>query len=122
MKKNVTRIMALIVAITMMFSVSAFAEIRDISESRGVFPTPSIKLVGNTANCSVKLSYFGKSISATLELKQGSTVIASWSGTKSNALTLSGNAVVQSGLTYTLTVSGTVNGVAYTPSSISITP
>jgi len=55
-------------------------------------------------------------------LKQGSTVIASWSDTGTGILTLSGTATVVSGITYTLTVSGTINGVPFAPASITKTP
>ena len=55
-------------------------------------------------------------------IKQGSTVIASWSDAANHEVTLSGTATVTSGVTYTLTVYGTIDGVAFTPASITKTP
>lgn len=83
---------------------------------------PKMVVVGNTATCSVRITAAGKEIDATLELKQGSTVIASWSDTATGSLTLSGTVTVTSGVTYTLTVSGTIDGIAFTPASITKTP
>ena len=85
-------------------------------------PKPKMTVVGNTATCSVTLSAPGKAIDATLELKQGSTVIASWSDNDIGLLTLSGTATVVSGITYTLTVYGTIDNVAFVPASITKTP
>ena len=83
---------------------------------------PKMFIVGSTATCSVTLKAQGHYIDATLELKQGSTVIASWSDAANHELTLSGTATVISGVTYTLTVYGTIDGVAFTPASITKTP
>ena len=69
--------------------------------------TPNLSFSGTTANCSVTVKGSG-TINATLELWQGST----WSGSGTNRVSISGSASVSRGQTYTLTVSGTVGGVA----------
>lgn len=73
--------------------------------------TPNLSFSGTTANCSVTVKGSG-TINATLELWQGSTLVASWSGSGTNRVSISGSASVSHGQTYTLTVSGTVGGVA----------
>jgi hypothetical protein len=83
---------------------------------------PRMFIVGSTATCSASLKAPGQYIDATLELKQGSTVVASWSDSATGELILSGTATVTSGVTYTLTVYGTIDGVAFTPASITRTP
>ena len=87
-----------------------------------VISRPRMTIVGATATCSVNLKAPGQYIDATLELKQGSTVIASWSDADTGELTLSGTATVTSGVTYTLTVYGTIDSVPFTPVSITKTP
>ena len=72
---------------------------------------PNLSFSGTTANCSVTVKGSG-TINATLELWQGSTLVASWSGSGTNRVRINGSASVSHGQTYTLTVSGTVGGVA----------
>ncbi len=83
--------------------------------------TPSLTYNGTTANCRVTIRDFGKTIATTMELKQGSTVIASWSDSSTSVLNLSETVTVTSGQTYTLRVSGTINGTAFTTVQISKT-
>ena len=71
---------------------------------------PSLSFNGTTASCSATVKGSGEII-ATLELWQGSTLVASWSGTGTVSVFLHGTATVLHGQTYTLTVSGTVGGV-----------
>lgn len=87
-----------------------------------VITRPKMVVVGTTATCSVNLKAPGQEIDATLELKQGSTVVASWTDSAVGTLTISGTATVTNGVTYTLTVSGTIDGVPFTPASITKTP
>ncbi len=121
MHKKVLKIVSIVMVLTMLFSVSAFAAHVPGDEINAT-PRPIMRVIGSTATCSVKLTAPGKLIDATLTLTQGSTVIASWSDSAVGTLTLSGTATVTSGLTYTLTVSGTIDGVPFTPASITKTP
>ena len=59
-------------------------------------------------------------IDATMELWYGSTLVDSWSDSDSTCLTLAGTHSVVSGRTYTLTVSGTAGGVAFTGTPVSV--
>lgn len=56
-----------------------------------------------------------------MELWQGSTLIASWNKTGTGRVDFSETATIVNGLSYTLTVSGTVDGVAFTPRSVTKT-
>lgn len=122
MRKKTLIIVAVIMIVSVLFSRSVFAAHVPPDELNYNAPMPTMRVVGSTATCKVTLRAAGQSIDATLELKQGNTVIASWSGIGSGILTLSGTATVVSGVTYTLTVSGTIDGVAFTPASITKTP
>lgn len=119
-KKILITIIALL--LVFLFTVSAFATQAMTGNVRFNPAQPTVSINGNKAKCSARLNSPGAIINATLELKQGSTVIASWSDTGIGYLLLSGTANVTPGVTYTLTVSGTVNGVAFTPASITVTP
>ena len=120
--KKTKRILMLLLALVLLFSSSAFAA-QVITDNVNYTPVrPTVTISGSTALCSVRLYAAGKAIDATLELTQGSTVVASWHDTGTGYLFISGTVDVTSGVTYTLTVSGTVNGVAFTPSSITVTP
>ena len=75
---------------------------------------PSLTFNGTTAHCSVacKGDRATDSISATLTLYQGSTVIDSWSNSGTFYVPVSGNCGVVSGVTYRLKLSWSVNGVS----------
>lgn len=125
MNKRVKEVMVIVLVLVAVFGV--FASIVNAAyvspdNAKAVITRPKMFIVGNTATCSASLKAPGQYIDATLELKQGSTVIASWSDADTGELILSGTATVTSGVTYTLTVYGTIDGVAFTPSSITRTP
>ena len=71
---------------------------------------PTLSFSGTTANCSVTIRAKGKAIDATLELWQGSTMVASWHKTGTSSVTISETYNCTSGVTYTLTVTGTIGG------------
>lgn len=89
------------------------------AEPRATIATPTLTFDGTTANCEVRITDFGKQIVATLELWQGSTLIASWNGTASSRLVISETCTVTKGLTYTLKVNGTVGGVEFEETQVS---
>ena len=73
---------------------------------------PALSFSGTTANCSVYVNSGTPdgSISATIQLWQGSTCVATWYASGVGSLTHSASKAVTSGLQYTLTVDATVNG------------
>lgn len=82
-------------------------------EARAVTPNLDLTFEGTTAHCKATVTGPGKSIDATMVLKQGSTVIDSWSGTGTSIVSLEGKHTVTKGTTYTLEVSGTANGTPF---------
>lgn len=122
MKHRKTIILAILMLAIVLSSVGSYAA-TPISgdEVDALGPRPTLTITGSQASCSVTIRATGKTIDATLELWQGSSLIASWTDCNTGVLTLSGTASVVSGLTYTLTVSGTINGVEFTPCSVTKT-
>lgn len=112
MKKK--RLLLLLFVFAIMMSLTANAAIQATRVE------PMLTFSGTTATC--KATVFGSgTIDATMELWYGSTLVDSWSDTATNRLTLTGTHGVVSGRTYTLTVRGTVNGVAFTAPPVSKT-
>lgn len=116
------RIVMVVVAFVLLLSSIASASQTAEEPTRYVGSQPTMTVVNGVATCKVRLLFPGKDIDATLELTQGGTPVDSWSDTGYGYLVLSGNANVTSGVTYTLTVYGTVDGVSFTPASITVTP
>ena len=119
MRKSL-KILSVVIALLLVFSVSAFADQSFSDETRGT-GVPTITVFGNTAKCKAVITFYGKYIEADLELWQGTTLVGSWSNSGTGSVTVSGNATIVHGLTYTLTVSGTADGLPFTPQSITRT-
>lgn len=117
MRKRIVSFAA-VMALLLAMCISAVAV-----EPRLTTSTPSLTFSGTTANCSVIVSgEEGDTISAVLSLYRGSTLIDSWPGNGTTAIYISGSASgLTSGVTYTLKVSGTVNGVAFSGTPVSKT-
>ena len=81
---------------------------------------PRLKISGTTATCSVVYKGYRDcdSISVTLKLKQGRTVIATWSDSDTGSVVISENCTVQKGKSYELVMSATVNGVKHSDVSV----
>lgn len=118
--KNVKRIIPIVLAIVLVLGSSAFAAVQQPNEVTNV-GTPSLKVIGTTAVCECRISFGGQAIDATMELYQGSTLVASWSDTGTGSVYFYETETIVHGLTYTLTVSGTVDGISFTPRSITKT-
>ncbi len=75
---------------------------------------PSLSFSGTTAYCSVVCqgNKPTDSISATLTLYHGSSVVNSWSSSGKFCVPVSGNCTVTSGVTYRLELTWSVNGVS----------
>lgn len=81
-------------------------------EPKSTTPNLSLTFSGTTAYCKAVITSSGQ-IDATMTLKQGSTVIDSWSAAGRSPLRLTGEHTVTKGSTYTLEVSGTANGKSF---------
>lgn len=82
--------------------------------SRTIDFTPTIVFDGTRATCTVRIAgdRVTDTISATMKLRQGNTVIDEWSGSASGILKLEETATVKRGKSYTLVVNATINGIA----------
>ena len=82
------------------------------SPARSLSANPLLSFAGTTANCSVyiRADNLNDSISATIQLWQGSSCVATWYASGVGSLTHSASKAVTSGLQYTLTVDATING------------
>lgn len=115
-------ILCFVLIIGFLFSVSASAAgiIEKDPITRGV-GTPRMTVNGSTVTCSSSITAGGSSIDATLVLSQGSTEIASWHKTGTGVVTFSETESIVRGLTYTLTLTGTIDGVPFPTRSITKT-
>lgn len=87
-------------------------------EPRITVNQPTLEFSGTTALCEFRITNFGKSISVTLELWNGSTLVDSWTRSGSSVVTISETCTVVSGRTYTLVVHGTCGGESFSSTSI----
>jgi len=107
---------ALFLALLLVFSISANA-----AQTRDQRASLSLSFSGTTANCSVYVVEPGVNITAVLSLWNGSTLVDSWSGSGATALVVSGSCPVVKGQTYTLKVTGTINGVLFVGTPVTAT-
>ena len=82
--------------------------------------TVNLTFNGTTVNCSGTVFDSG-SITANLELWQGSTKLISWPGSGNGFVQISETYTVVSGVTYTLKMNGTINGVSFPEASVTKT-
>ena len=113
-KRFITISLVIVLLISLCASVYAV-------ESRTQQVFPSLSFSGTTANCSVSV-YGDSKIEVTLELKNGTKLVDSWSDSGTNYVMLSGSHKVVSGQTYTLIASGTINGRTFNTSTTGTCP
>ena len=118
--RNAKRIIPVLLALVLLFTSTAFAALPSADNIMGV-GRPTLTVNGNTATCAARVTFAGKTIDATLELWQGSSLVASWNKTGASTVSFSETETIIHGLTYTLTISGTANGIAFTPQSVTKT-
>lgn len=78
----------------------------------------SLTFSGTTANCDGTVTDLNKYIVATMTLSTGGSAVASWSGSGWSVVNLGGSCKVTKGTTYSLVISGTVDGVAFSTTPI----
>ena len=98
------RSLCLGLVIVLLFTSIAFAA------SNAYSITPSLSFTGTIANCQVVISAPGKDIDVTMELYNGSTRVGYWHKTATSYVNLNKTKPVSSGNTYTLEISGTIDG------------
>ncbi len=94
--------------LTMLLPIQAHAV-----EQRASVNQPTLTFSGTTALCEFRITDLGKNIQVTMELWKGSILVASWSKSGTNIVTLSETCTVTRGPTYTLKVSGITGGVSF---------
>lgn len=109
------RVLATALLLTMMLCITAQA-----AQPRASI-VPGLTFTGTTANCSVVVSSVSDQIEVVLELWQGNTRIASWNGSGTTYVSISETCTVTKGKTYTLKVTGTINGTAFDEQSVTRT-
>lgn len=78
----------------------------------------SLSFSGTTAICDGTVTDLNKYIVATMTLSTGGSAVASWSGSGWSVVNLGGSCKVTKGTTYSLVISGTVDGVAFSTTPI----
>ena len=112
------RIICMMLLITMAFVIPANAV-----STRAISVAPDIEFDGTEATCTVRIigDRTTDEIEATMELRQGSRLIADWSASGNGFLEISETVTVARNATYTLEVEYSINGDSKTPVSISRT-
>jgi len=107
------RIIVLVITMMFAFSVCAFARMADI--------VPALSFNGTQAVCSVSYSSDNTtdSISVTMTLLKGNTVVNSWTTNGTGTLYFSHRAYAPKGYQYTLMIDSVVNGIDNAQVSIS---
>lgn len=105
------RIMPLLV--TLLFVISCTASTALAANGRAITGRPTLRIDGTTAYCGVtyRSGNSDTQISVTLTLKQGSTIIDSWSGSGKGMVIISETSTVELGKTYDLVLESTVDGI-----------
>lgn len=78
-----------------------------------ILASGTLTFSGTTAYCSGSVSDLNRYIVATMTLSHGNTVVGSWSGNGTSYVDLYGSCSVVKGQSYTLVISGTVDGVPF---------
>ena len=81
----------------------------------------SLTFSGTTANCSGTVTNPDKYIVATMTLSHGGTVVGSGYGEGTSYVVLNGSCTVTKGWSYTLVISGTVDGTPFSTTPITKT-
>ncbi len=94
------------------------APVANAIEPREAIAQSSLSFSGRTATCECSVSAYNESISVTMELWKGSTLVDSWTKTGYSTVFLTETCTVTRGQTYTLKVSGTSGGSSFGPTSV----
>lgn len=114
MKKIIAILLTLVLFTA--FSTAAFAE-----PVRAPSSSCNLSFSGTTAQCTAKVSDFGKEIKLTMSLWDGMTCLVMWSDSGTSTVSMSETCTVEAGRSYTLQVGGTVGGQALKTVSVTRT-
>lgn len=111
-----TMLVILVLIITMSVTVVSAAS----DDSRMISYHPSLSISGSTASC--EAIYYGQTddnVKVTLTLKRGNARLNTWTASGQGFICMSESCTVTPGLTYTLVMNVTVNGVPKPSISVS---
>ncbi len=113
----------LFLALLLLISLSVPAYATETVEPRAYAANPTLSFEGTTAICYVNCRSDNTSdrISATLTLYHGNTIVDSWSASGGFRVPVSGECEVESGETYVLELTWTVNGSSRVGGSVTKT-
>ena len=99
------RVLSIVLIVLLLATSLSYAGTLAVSKSM------KLTFSGTTANCLLTVKSSGDSISATLKLYHGTTMIDSWSASGTGSLTIGETHNCVSGQTYRLEADVTVNGL-----------
>ncbi|MCR5500390.1 MAG: hypothetical protein K6F31_08355 [Acetatifactor sp.] len=115
------RFMAILSVISIVLALSITAKAANESV---VIIRPGLSFSGTTATCTLKVfgEYTTDSIVASVTLKHGSSTVKQWTNLTANGyMDFSDTAPVSHGVTYTMQVTVSINGVPYSVADITKT-
>lgn len=110
-----TKVAGIIFALMFIFCIVS----ANAAEIKPVRITPNLSFSGTTAHCSAKLTDIDKEITLILSLWQGNAFIKSWSSSGKDSVQINAYQSVTKGKTYTLRLSGLVDGKSISAVSVS---
>lgn len=115
------RVWCLILAVSLIITLPAYTALA--ASERQCHAASRLSFNDTVAKCffDITTDYSTDRISATMELRQGSTFIDRWSASGKGAVTINETATVSKNKTYKLIIAYTINGVAQDPISITRT-
>ena len=102
----------LLLLLALILGACAFANGSDGTSAKTI-DKPSLKFYGSTAMCSAAVTKTGKAVEATLELWQDRILVASWHKEDTGTVSFTESVVIPSDVSYTLILSGSVDGKAF---------
>ena len=115
------RVFTFVLAIALTVGATLCTAAATTIEPRAIQIWPSLTFDGTTATCEVMVISGTDDLDVTMTLKRGNTVIARWSDSGTGIISMVEHCSVTKGVTYTLEVSGTRNGVAFEAHSVTRT-
>jgi len=117
MKKKILRTLALVLALSILLAVPAFAMVQPRMPALQL----SLMFEGTTAYCLVEAygDYLSDQVEVEVRLLRGSTEVASWSASGSGFAIVDETAEIIQGRLYTLEAVATFNGTSQIPGEVS---
>lgn len=121
------KIISFALALALVFSIGTAVHAEEVTTPADdpvileIVASGSLSFSGTTAYCSGSVTDPGKTIIATMTLYHGGTPVGSWGDSGTSYVDLYGTCTVVKGESYTLVISGTVNGTPFSTTPITKT-